>query len=279
LWGPGAEPLAFLGVVSSPAASRYAQGMTDTELLALAADLALQAATLIMDIRARGFETLSKADDTPVTEADRQAEALILRGLRAACPEIPVIAEEEIAAGHVVHPSAQYWLVDPLDGTREFAAGREDFTVNVGLVRDGRAVLGAVALPAYGEVFGGVVGQGAWKRVGGVQQPIAARKPPEAGLDVLASRHYADDPRLAEFLAGQKMASLRNLGSAVKFVRLAEGVADLYPRLGRTMEWDTAAPQAVLEAAGGHVRVLPGGEPLRYGKPGWENPHFLCTGA
>ncbi len=252
--------------------------MDDTALLSLAADLARRAAGVILSIRARGFETETKSDASPVTEADRAAEALILAGLRAATPEIPVVAEEEIAAGHSPEYGSVFWLVDPIDGTREFAAMREDFTVNIGLVRDGRVVLGVVGLPAHGEMFGGIVGRGAWKRNGAGERPIRVRPVPAAGLDVLASRHYAGDPRLDAFLAGRPVASVRNIGSAVKFVRVAEGVADLYPRLGRTMEWDTAAPQAVLEAAGGHVRTMDGAA-LGYGKPGWENPHFLCTGA
>ena len=251
--------------------------MDDTALLSLAADLARRAAGVILSIRARGFETETKSDASPVTEADRAAEALILAGLRAATPDIPVVAEEEIAAGHAPQYGPEFWLVDPIDGTREFAAMREDFTVNIGLVRDGRVVLGVVGLPGHGEMFGGIVGRSAWKRNGAGERPIRVRPVPAAGLDVLASRHYAGDPRLAAFLDGRPVASVRNIGSAVKFVRVAEGVADLYPRLGRTMEWDTAAPQAVLEAAGGHVRTLDGA-PLLYGKPGWENPHFLCTG-
>jgi 3'(2'), 5'-bisphosphate nucleotidase len=188
-----------------------------------------------------------------------------------------VIAEEEVAAGRITAPSARYWLVDPLDGTREFAAGRDEFAVNIGLIEHGAPVLGAVASPALGEVHFGIVGQGAWRRRAGVEAPIAARRAPPEGLTVMASRHYADDPRLAEFLAGYQIASLTNIGSALKFLRLAEGAADFYPRLGRTMEWDTAAPQAVLEAAGGCV-LTPDGTPLRYGKPGWENPNFFAWG-
>ena len=260
--------------------------MDDTALLALAAELARRAGAVILQIRARGFEALAKADSSPVTEADHAAEALILRGLREATPDLPVVAEEEIAAGHVPRNADSFWLVDPLDGTREFAAGRDDFTVNIGLVRGGVCVLGAVGLPAHGELFGGKLGPGgesgggrgtAWKIDATGEHAIAARAVPPAGLDVLASRHYADDPRLGQFLGGRRVASIGNIGSAVKFVRLAEGAADLYPRFGRTMEWDTAAPQAVLEAAGGFVRTTDGA-PLRYGKPGWENPPFVCTG-
>jgi len=247
------------------------------ELLNLAVKLVEEAAAVITAVRAAGFAVDAKADATPVTVADMRAEALIVAGLRAAAPEIPVIAEEEVAAGRITAPSARYWLVDPLDGTREFAAGRDEFAVNIGLIEHGAPVLGAVASPALGEVHFGIVGQGAWRRRGGVEEPISARHAPPEGLTVMASRHYADDPRLAAFLAGYRIAALTNIGSALKFLRVAEGAADFYPRLGRTMEWDTAAPQAVLEAAGGSV-LTHDGAPLRYGKPGWENPDFFAWG-
>lgn len=247
-------------------------------LLLLAVRLARAAGALIMEVREQGFSITRKADASPVTAADHAAEALILAGLREAGPDIPVIAEEEVAAGHITDASPLFWLVDPLDGTREFAAGRDEFAVNVGLVEAGSVLLGAVALPATGVVYAGLVGTGAWRSdKNGHEQPISARRPPASGLDVMASRHYANDPKLARYLEGRTVASLTNIGSAMKFCRLAEGAADLYPRLGRTMEWDTAAPQAVLEAAGGSVSTFEG-VPLRYGKPGWENPPFICTG-
>ena len=249
--------------------------MTDSDLLETAAGLAARAADLIMTIRGRGFTTLTKSDRSPVTEADHAAEALILEGLRES--GLPVIAEEEVAAGRRVEPGHCYWLVDPLDGTREFAAGRDSFTVNIGLVRDGRAVLGAVALPAWRAVYLGGLGLGAALRDHAGERAISARAAPAEGLTVLASRHYAADPALAAYLGTQRIASLANIGSAAKFVRVAEGAADLYPRLGRTMEWDTAAPQALVEAAGGSVARFDG-TPLTYGKPGWENPHFVCRG-
>lgn len=230
-----------------------------------------------MRVRAAGFAVAAKADDTPVTIADTQAEAIITAGLRAAVPAIPVIAEEEVAAGRVTALGAQYWLVDPLDGTREFAAGRQEFAVNIGLVRDGVAVLGAVASPALHEVHYGALGIGAFRRRQNETVRIFARRASVPGLTVMASRHYADDPALAALLAGYKIASLTNIGSALKFLRLAEGAADFYPRLGRTMEWDTAAPQAVLEAAGGCVLTTTG-EPLRYGKKNFENPDFYAWG-
>ncbi len=256
--------------------------MQHDELLKLAMTLAARAGEAILAVRARGFATHTKDDKTPVTEADHAAEALITAGLRAATPEIPVIAEEEVAGGRVIVPGPRFWLVDPLDGTREFAKGREDFAVCIGLVEEGRAVLGAVGAPLAGAVYGGFVGRegsagGAWRRDAAGTSPIAVRAAPASGIVVVASRHYSDDPRLAPFLQGRHVAEIINMGSALKFCRVAEGSADLYPRFGRTMEWDTAAAQAMLEGAGGHLALFDGGA-LRYGKPGWENPGFVCTG-
>lgn len=251
--------------------------MDDDALLALAADLTECAGAAILAVRARGFDVVRKADFSPVTEADHAAEAIIVAGLRAAAPEIPVVAEEEMAAGHTPEKSTEFWLVDPLDGTREFTAGRDEFTVNIALVRDHRPVLGVVGVPATGEIFLGIVGRGAAKRHHGASIPITARKPPPEGLTVLASRSHGDATALDAFLKGRKVEKLANYGSSLKFCRMAEGLADLYPRHGRTMEWDTAAAHAVLEAAGGGVFTMDG-KPLRYGKPGWDNPHFYATG-
>jgi 3'(2'), 5'-bisphosphate nucleotidase len=249
----------------------------DAALLELAAKLAWQAAELILGIRARGFSTQTKTDRSPVTDADHAAEALITAGLRQATPLIPVVAEEEIAGGYIPRPSRTTWYVDPLDGTRDFAAGRDSFCVNIGLVREAVPVLGAVALPATAELFGGIVGVGAWKQDGAARRPISVRPPPKAGLTVLASTRIEDDPRLRDFLRGKPVTSVTHLGSATKVCRIAEGAADLYARFGRTMEWDTAAPQAVLEAAGGTLTLLDG-TALRYGKPGWANAGFIVQG-
>ncbi|MBX5453091.1 MAG: 3'(2'),5'-bisphosphate nucleotidase CysQ [Acidobacteriia bacterium] len=252
--------------------------MTDQELLALAAELAEAAGKRILEIRAEGaLGERRKVDKTLVTNADHASEALIVGGLRAAVPAIAIIAEEEIAAGITSERTDVFWLVDPLDGTREFTEGRDEFTVNIGLVRKGEPVLGVVYLPATDELFTGLRSDGARKRTRAGWQAISARTPPPEGLSVMASRHHGSDERLTAFLEGRKVARIIHSGSALKFCRLAEGAADLYPRFGRTMEWDTAGPQAVLEAAGGTVRLLDG-SPLRYGKPGWENPPFVCTG-
>ena len=252
--------------------------MNDDDLIALAAGLAELAGQAIMTVRARGFDVARKEDRSPVTEADHAAEALIVAGLRAATPDIPVIAEEEVAGGRFTAACSEFWLVDPLDGTREFAAGHDEFAVNIGLIRDGRAVLGVVGVPAMGELFGGILGRGAWKRTATGTAAIRVRQPPPEGVTVLASRYHGNNEKLEAFLAGRRIASVANYGSSLKFCRVAEGVADLYPRLGRTMEWDTGSPQAVLEAAGGRVVLFDGGAPLLYGKPGWENPNFVCYG-
>ncbi|HET6306519.1 MAG TPA: 3'(2'),5'-bisphosphate nucleotidase CysQ [Rhodopila sp.] len=251
--------------------------MDDIALLALASELAEQAGAAIRQIRARGFEVQHKADRSVVTEADHAAEAIILAGLRQALPGCVVVAEEEAAAGKVVDATESFWLVDPLDGTREFSGGGDDFAVNIGLVRDGKPVLGVVGVPATGTIFSGIVGVGAWRWADGQRSRIAVRQPPEEGLTVVASRHHGDPQQLAAFLAGRNVAQVVNFGSSLKFCRVAEGLADLYPRLGRTMEWDTCAPHAVLEAAGGTVETLDG-LPLGYGKSGWDNPHFVCRG-
>ena len=253
--------------------------MDEHGLMALAACLARKAAAAVMAVRAGGFAVERKRDFSPVTAADRLAEALIVDGLREAAPGISVVAEEEAEAGLTGSVTAsRFWLVDPLDGTREFAAGSGNFAVCIGLIEDGRPLLGVVALPATGEVVSGMVGAGAWRETpDGTRRPIHARRIPPEGPVVMASRHYARDARIEAFARAQRAQRIVNIGSAEKFCRLAEGTADLYPRFGPTMEWDTAAPEAVLLAAGGSMADWDGA-PLRYGKPGWRNPPFLARG-
>lgn len=252
---------------------------SDEALLHLAAELAVEAGSLILAIRARGIAVNTKPDRSLVTDADNAAEALILEGLRRADPTVPVIAEEEAAAGIAPETEHEFWLVDPLDGTRDFVAGFDDFAVNVGLVRDGRPVLGAVGVPARGAVFYGMAARGAFRRDAQGETPILARHPPAEGLTMVVSRFHGDTvPNLPPALSGQRVTTMVRMGSAAKFCRVAEGSGDFYPRRGRTMEWDTAAPQALVEAAGGSVRQLEDDLPLTYGKPGWENPGFYCIG-
>lgn len=230
-----------------------------------------------------GTAARAKEDGSPVTEADEAAEALILQRLAAeGCGA--VVAEEAVAAGRVPDIGAEFWLVDPLDGTREFVSGNGEFTVNIARVLNGRPVAGVVYAPAIGVIFAGD-GTGAWRgtvedgRVAS-REPIAVARAPGA-LRVVASRSHLTDETRA-FIERFDVASFVSSGSSLKFCRVAEGAADLYPRMGRTMEWDTAAGQAVLEAAGGSVRELDGG-PLRYGKTETDtgpfaNPHFVATG-
>ncbi|MBF0863170.1 MAG: 3'(2'),5'-bisphosphate nucleotidase CysQ [Gluconobacter potus] len=249
----------------------------DRALLALAFRLASEASDIINAIRERGFRTDIKDDASPVTEADHASEHHILSGLRAACPSIPAIGEEEMSAGIRVNAEDAYWLVDPLDGTRGFASGAKDFTVNIGLVRHDRPVLGVVALPGYGLIYSGGQGLGAHRSDGTNSTPIHTATPPAEGLRVLASSHHGNPELLERWLAGRQVASVEKLSSSVKFMRVAEGAADFYPRFGPTMEWDTAAPQAILEAAGGAL-LDETGAPLRYGKPDRLNGSFYCTG-
>lgn len=240
-------------------------------------DICRAAGEVILDVYRTDFDIADKSDCSPVTEADARAEALILAGLRALDPSIPVVAEESVASGHVPQIGREFWLVDPLDGTREFVSRNGEFTVNIALVRDGVPVLGVVYAPALDALYEGAQGSGAARMTAGACQTIAARRPPAEGLTVVASRSHGDMDQISHFLGGKSVVSLLQVGSSLKLCRVAEGAADLYPRLGRTMEWDIAAGQAVLEAAGGRVETLDG-VPLRYGKLGFENPHFVASG-
>jgi 3'(2'), 5'-bisphosphate nucleotidase len=252
--------------------------LTDEDLLELAASLAAEAASLVLGVRARGYETLAKQNFSPVTEADRASEHLIAEGLRRATPEIQVVAEEEIASGYMPPRGGRtFWLVDPLDGTRDFVALRDSFTINIGLVRQGRPVLGVVAVPASAEFFGGLIGQGAWKQDASGRRRIGVRPAPSHGLTVLSSRMRTDEALIRAHVAPREIASITPLSSALKFCRIAEGAADFYGRFGRTMEWDTAGPEAVLTAAGGSLVTLDG-QPMEYEKPEWVNPPFACWG-
>jgi 3'(2'), 5'-bisphosphate nucleotidase len=247
----------------------------EAQLLQAVIELAREAAAIVMAIYARGFAVQGKADRSPVTEADVAAERHIVRGLRELTPQLAVVAEEEVAAGASPAVGERFWLVDPLDGTREFVARNGEFSVNIGLVERGEPLLGAVAVPASGLIYAGQRGAGAFVQEGRRRRPIACRERPAAGATVLASRSHRDEQRLARYLATERVAQVQRLGSSWKFARIAEGAADLYPRHGRTMEWDTAAGHALLAAAGGQVLDM-SGIPLTYGKPGFENPDFVA---
>ena len=243
--------------------------------------IARQAGALILEIYAQDFQVRDKADASPVTEADERAEACIVAGLRALDPLIPIVAEEAAARGEAPVLAGRFWLVDPLDGTREFVSRNGEFTVNIALIEQGVPVLGVVLEPVANRLYAGVVGQGAWLQDSTGRRPMACRAAPADGLVLACSRSHGDEAAMTTWLAaslgGRRVARRVAVGSSLKFGLLASGQADLYPRLGRTMEWDTAAGHAVLSAAGGSVTDVHGA-PLRYGKPGFANPHFVARG-
>jgi 3'(2'), 5'-bisphosphate nucleotidase len=232
----------------------------------------------VMRVYAGDFRVRGKADASPVTDADEAAESVIVPVLQRLTPDVPVVAEEAVAAGHCPLVAERFWLVDPLDGTREFVQRNGEFTVNVALIEHGVPVLGVVLAPAQGRLFAGVPGEAAFVEEAGARRPLRCREAPAEGWVVVASRSHGDADAVARFLGGCRVASTMFQGSSLKLCLLAEGRADLYPRLGPTMEWDIAAGHAVLAAAGGAVVDL-AGRPLRYGKPGFRNPHFVAHGA
>ena len=247
---------------------------------AVLADIALEAAEAILPFWRAELAVERKADMSPVTEADRRAEALILQRLAETFPDVPVVSEEAAEEKGVPREAARrFFLVDPLDGTKGFLGGRESFTVNIALIEDGAPVAGAVGAPATGQVWF-TSGGGAWRRKAGEAHATQVRvraKPDRGGVALLSHTVKDDDAlRLAERYGCQ---SWQGMDSSVKFCLIAEGRADAYPRPGRTMEWDTAAGDAVLRAAGGRV-LTEQGQPLVYGKAdkGFQNPGFIAFG-
>lgn len=252
--------------------------MSDLPALDPVITIAREAAAAIMEHFHADTGVVSKADGSPVTAADHAADAIIVPALAALTPHIPVVSEERVATGELPDiPDGVFWLVDPLDGTREFISGNGDFTVNIGLVMNCEPVLGVVATPVDRCVWAGVAGQGAFtENRDGVRQPIMTRAADPDALTIVASRsHRSAD--LEAFIARQPVAASIARGSALKFCLVAAGEADLYPRTGPTMEWDTAAGHALVTAAGGRVEAFDGG-PLRYGKPEFRNGWFVVRG-
>ena len=264
--------------------------MNDSTLLAPApavadlgralADVVEEAAKIILPFWRSDLTVETKSDDSPVTQADRAAETHILERLKVLFPDVCIVSEED--ASEYGTPEAigpRFFLVDPLDGTRGFVRGGESYTVNIGLIEDGRPVAGAVAAPASGTVWF-TTGEGAMRRRFGEAQaaPVRVRHKPE-GRGIALLSHTVTDDEAERLCARHGCASWQGLDSSVKFCLIAEGRADVYPRPGRTMEWDTAAAHAVLAAAGGRVLTMDG-EPLTYGKAdrGFENPGFLAVG-
>jgi 3'(2'), 5'-bisphosphate nucleotidase len=242
--------------------------------------LVAAAGSAILEVYATAHDVEYKADDSPITRADRAAHDILSAGLQRLTPGIPVLSEES-SDGHeaaVRHGWEQFWLIDPLDGTKEFINRNGEFTVNVALIRGHRPVLGIVAAPVLDVVYYGAEGLGAHVARGAATgTPIHVRKPAAAPLVVVGSRSHRGDS-LDAVLARLGPHEMRPMGSSLKFCLVAEGAADFYPRLGPTCEWDTAAAQAVVEAAGGAVTTLDG-QPLRYNeRDTLLNPHFMAFG-
>jgi len=250
-------------------------------LIGVMRHLALQAGARIMQIYdGPDFAVRSKSDESPVTEADEAADALISAGLRAAFPDVALITEEQ-AASHA-QSARRFLIVDPLDGTKEFIQRRGDFTVNIAYVEDGVPLRGVVYAPAQRRLFYTLADGSAVEETGalepqaaGPRRPIRVRHPDNAALMVVASKSHRD-PATDAYIARYAVRDLTSAGSSLKFCLLACGEADLYPRLGRTMEWDTAAGDSVLRGAGGRVVRFDDHTVLRYGKPGWDNPFFIA---
>lgn len=243
--------------------------------------IARQAGALILEVYATAFEVRAKGDASPVTEADERAERCIVPALQALDPAVPVVAEEAAARGESPAVSRRFWLVDPLDGTREFVSRNGEFTVNIALIEEGAPVLGLIYAPVLDDLYLGAVGQGAWLVHRGQRRAISCRALQPQAAVLACSRSHGDEAALAQWLQqaqpGLQLSERLAIGSSLKFGLLAAGQADVYPRFGPTMEWDTAAGHAVLRAAGGEVEDLHG-QPLRYGKPGFRNPHFVAWG-
>ena len=239
-------------------------------------ELAERAGREILAVYHSDFEVRSKADRSPVTDADERAEQVILEGLARLAADIPVVAEESFAAGRVPDVSDRpFILVDPLDGTKEFVSRNGEFTVNIALVENRIPVVGVVHLPVLAETYWSSGTDEAWRLRDNERVRIHCRAPGD-GLVAVASRSHSN-PETDEYLAELNIEKRISAGSSLKFCRIAEGVADLYPRIGRTMEWDVAAGHAVLTAAGGKVTSLDG-DPLRYAKEGFANPPFVARG-
>jgi len=244
-------------------------------------EIARSAGDAIMEIYDGDHAVEYKDDKSPLTAADKASHEVIVAGLKKHFPDIPILSEEGKDIPYDERKNwSRFWLVDPLDGTKEFIKRNGEFTVNIALVEDGAPVLGVVYVPVQGKMYSGIVGQGAWCETRGPKpetKEIKVRKPdPEKGLTVVMSRSHPS-PELEAYLKDIKVAEALPVGSSLKICVVAEGKADLYPRLGPTMEWDTAAGHAVAIAAGGSVKT-PKGEVLSYNKENLLNPYFVVKG-
>jgi 3'(2'), 5'-bisphosphate nucleotidase len=239
--------------------------------------VAHEAGAAILRIYASDFDVRHKADRTPVTDADVQAERIIVGALTALTPDIPIVSEEAASESATPAIGRRFWLVDPLDGTREFVRRNGEFTINIALVQERRPVLGLIYAPALGRLYAGFVEGGAFAQSAGRRRPIACRRPSAQGLEIVASRSHQEPGSWQALLGNRTVASHSAAGSSLKFGLIASGEADAYPRTGRTWEWDTAAGHAIVSAAGGRVTDAEGVE-LSYGKPNFVNPAFVAFG-
>ncbi|SFR51395.1 3'(2'),5'-bisphosphate nucleotidase [Marinobacter daqiaonensis] len=239
--------------------------------------LADKAGDKVMDIYETDFKVETKEDNSPITEADIASHHVIVDGLKELTPDIPILSEESANAPWDERRNwTRFWLVDPIDGTKEFTNRTGEFTVNIALIENGKPVMGVVTAPALAEAFYGIVGKGAWKRKSdGSTEKLEVVAPPKAVRAVASKSHMNEETR--DFLNSLGDHELVQAGSSLKFCRIAEGKADIYPRIGPTCEWDTGAAHAVLLAAGGKVNKLDG-TPLTYGKEDVLNPHFVASG-
>ena len=260
---------------------RLAQDLAHAELIERLTPAMRAAAELIEQHRAAGISAREKAGadgwgPSPVTEADEAAERLLTDAIRAIDPEAVIVGEEATAAGIQPDAARRFWLIDPLDGTRDYVEGGHDYSVNIGLVEDGVPTLGLVLHPPSGTLWTGAAGLGAWKQAAGrSRQPIHAKALPPVPSVVTSRSHL--DPQTKAWVAALGECRSHPSGSSLKFCLLAEGAADIYPRYGPTSEWDTAAADAILRAAGG-ITLAPGGAPLAYGKARYLNGPFLALG-
>lgn len=240
--------------------------------------ISVEAGVRILDVYRRDFSVAHKADDSPLTEADRAAHELIVARLAALTPDVPILSEESAPADYAARLAWQrFWLVDPLDGTKEFVSRNGEFTVNIALIEHGQPVLGVVHVPVRAETYSACRDAGAFLDRAGTIEPIRARRFSGTHATVVASRSHAGKETTAflDSLGGHDVVSM---GSSLKFCLVAAGAADVYPRLGPTMEWDTAAAQCVVEQAGGRVTDTQG-RALVYNKPDLHNPWFIVSGA
>jgi len=248
------------------------------DLLTQIGDITKRAGQEIMKVYETDFQVETKADQSPVTEADKAAEDLIIRSITMGLTDkYPIVSEEAFADGHAPDVTGTpFWLVDPLDGTKEFVKKNGEFTVNIALIDAGKPVLGVIHAPALGQTYWGAhIGVFAQSSDDN-EHTIACRQAPAEGLTAMVSRSHRSD-EMEAFLANYNITDEITSGSSIKLCRIAEGQADIYPRIGRTMEWDTAAGHAIIHFAGGNVIDMDGNE-LQYGKPGFENPHFIVQG-